>query len=68
VDTNLLKQHIQKFMAHAKRDPIKIDRDLRERIELNTYYQGFSRDRMLMMTPEDVYEYLSRLGYVDLGQ
>jgi hypothetical protein len=61
VDTNLLKQHIQKFMAHAKRDPIKIDRDLRERIELNTYYQQFSRDRMLMMTPEDVYEYLSRL-------
>src|SRR5947199_334426 len=61
MDRNLLRQHIQKFVADAKRDPNKIERDLKEHIELTTYYQQFSRERMLTMTAEDVYDYLSRL-------
>jgi len=61
VDTNLLREHIQKFLADARRDPNRIDRDLRERIELTTFYKQFSIERILAMSSEDVYEYLSGL-------
>lgn len=32
MDTNLLRKHIQQFIADANHDPLRIDRDLKERI------------------------------------
>ena len=61
MDRELLRRHIQKFVADAQRDPRKFEQDLRERIDHTTYYRQFSRERILMMTAEDIYDYLSRL-------
>jgi hypothetical protein len=61
MNTELLRKHIEKFVAESRRNPKKFEDDLKERTELSAYYQQFSRDRMLAMTPEDVHEYLSRL-------
>jgi hypothetical protein len=61
MNKELLKKHIDKFVADSRRDPKKFEDDLRERSELTEYYQQFSQERVLKMTPEDIYGYLSRL-------
>lgn len=61
MNEGLLKEHIQKFLADARRDPTKFERDLRERIDITTYYRQFSRERMLVMSTDDIYDYLSKL-------
>jgi hypothetical protein len=61
MDRELLRQHIQKFVADAHRDSRTFQQDLRERIDITTYYRQFSRDRILTMTAEDIYDYISRL-------
>ncbi len=61
MDKDLLKQHIQKFVTDSQRDPKRFEQDLRERIDITTYYLQFSKEKIQSMTPEDIYDYLSRL-------
>jgi hypothetical protein len=61
MDKDLLKKHIDAFVADSRRNPKKFEGDLRERTELTAYYRCFSEERIRRMTPEDIYEYLSRL-------
>ncbi len=58
---DLLRQHIEKFVSDSRKDRKKFDQELRERAELTAFYRQFSRDRILEMTAEDIYGYLSRL-------
>ena len=61
MDRKLLKEHIDKFLEDERRDPPKFEQDIRERTDLTAYYRKFSRDRILGMSIEDIYDYLSRL-------
>ena len=61
MDRDLLKRHIQMFMAEAQRVPSKFEQDLRERSDIVKYYRQFSRERMIAMAADDIYDYLSRL-------
>ncbi len=49
-------------------DPEAHHKDTEERRERVAYYQSWDRDRLLAMTAEDLYDYLSRLlGHAYLG-
>lgn len=61
MDKNLLSKHIKTFSSKAKDHPERFKEDFKERLELVTYYQKFTRDKILSMTEEDIYEYLSQL-------
>jgi hypothetical protein len=61
MNRDLLSQHIQKFAAEARSDPVRFEQELGERIEITAYYRQFGRERILAMTSEDIYDYLSRL-------
>jgi hypothetical protein len=61
MDRDLLRRHIQNFVAVGQRDPNKFEQDLRERSDIVKYYRQFSRERIMAMTPEDIYDYLSKL-------
>lgn len=58
---SLLRKHIQKFVQASKKDPHEFNQHLKERLDFTTYYQQFTHDRILAMTPEETYEYISRL-------
>lgn len=58
---SLLRKHIQKFVQASKQDPQEFNQHLKERLDFTTYYQQFTHDRILAMTPEETYEYISKL-------
>ena len=61
MDLNLLRDHLAKYVEHMKNDPDKFEKDLEERKERIAYYQSCTADKILKMTEEDFYEYLSKL-------
>jgi hypothetical protein len=61
VNTPLLKKHIASYIKKIQEDPAKYQHDLKERLERTRYYQAWSRVRMLAMTADELYEYLSPL-------
>ena len=61
MNKELLKKHIQDFISHSKKNPDKFNEDFKERLDLISYYQKFKSSKILSMTEEDVYEYLSKL-------
>jgi hypothetical protein len=61
MNQNLLRKYIGDFMSDAKNNSEEFDNDLKERIDLITYYQSFDRDKILKMTEEDIFEYISKL-------
>lgn len=58
---DILKKQIKIFMNEFKQNPSKFDDDYKERLDLITYYQGFTKDRILSMTEDEIYEYISKL-------
>jgi hypothetical protein len=61
MNKDLLKQHIHDFISDSKKDPIKYQQDLNERSQITSYYRLFTEDKILLMTEDDIYEYLSKL-------
>jgi hypothetical protein len=61
MNKELLKQHIEKFLADSKKDQKKFDEDFRERADLINYYQSFTKEKILSMSEEEIYEYISKL-------
>ena len=57
----LLNKHIQSFLDTLKKEPEKRLADLQERRELVNYYRSFTADKILCLTEEEIYEYLSKL-------
>ncbi len=61
MNKELLKKHIEHFVSHSKENPDKFNEDFKERLDLINYYQRFTSGKILLMTEEEIYEYLSKL-------
>jgi len=61
VNIELLKKHIESYKINLKKDPEKRINDLNERKERIGYYQSWTKDKILSMTEDDLYNYISRL-------
>jgi len=61
MDTTLLKKLISEFISDSKKDPITYNKELTERLQLTEYYKSFTDNRILAMTEEDIYRYISQL-------
>lgn len=61
MDKDLLIKHIKNFIADSKKQTEKFKKDFKERVDLISYYESFSKDKIVSMDQEDIYEYLSKL-------
>lgn len=61
MDNVLLKRHIDIYKKNLAKDPEKHTRDLAERKERIAYYQSWTKEMILAMTVEGLYEYISKL-------
>jgi len=61
LDTALLKKHIATYKQNLLKDPEKHTKDLAERKERIAFYQSWTKERLLAMTEEEFYDYLSHL-------
>jgi hypothetical protein len=61
MDKELLIKHIKNFVSKSEKDSEKYIDDLKERLDLISYYQAFTENKLLSMSEDDVYEYISRL-------
>lgn len=61
MNKELLKKHISSYLSYSKNEPERFRQDMKERVELIRYYEDFTHERMLAMTEDDIYEYLSKL-------
>ena len=61
MNKDLLKKHISNFVEDSKKDKVKFTEHFRERKELVNYYQSFHKEKIVSMTEEDIYQYLSKL-------
>lgn len=61
MDTALLKKHISAYKQNLLKDTEKHLKDLDERKERIAFYQSWTKERLLAMTEEEFYDYLSRL-------
>jgi hypothetical protein len=56
-----LNEHIHNFIDRLGANPSLSHKYFEERLKRVTYYQSFDRQKILNMTAEDVYDYLSQL-------
>jgi len=61
MNKNLLKEHIQIYLAKLAKNPTAEMADLSERKERAAYYEGWTAKRLQSMTQDDLTEYLSKL-------
>ncbi len=61
MNKSLLKKHISSFITTSRKNRQKYQEDLRERLAFTAYYQSFTKEKILAMTAEDLFEYLSQL-------
>lgn len=61
MDKKLLIKHIKHFIADMKKDPERFNKDYQERLELVDYYKSHVREKIINMTQEDIYYYISKL-------
>jgi len=61
MDKDLLKKYIKEFILKSNKDPQKFADDLKERSDIVNYYSQYTKDKILTMNEETIYEYLSKL-------
>jgi len=61
MDIVLLQKHIENYKKHLADNPEKHLKDLEERKQRTDYYRSWSKDRLLKITEEEFYEYISKL-------
>ncbi len=61
MDSQKLQSTITAFIKSKKANAAYHDDNWTERKERKTYYQSFNRDKLLSMTEDDFFEYISRL-------
>ena len=61
MNNSKLQFAIAAFMKNKKTNAAYYDENWTERNERKAYYQSFTKDKLLAMTEEDFFEYISRL-------
>jgi hypothetical protein len=61
MNKELLKKHIQKYYQKYKENPKKYKEELLERKERIKYYQSWTKEKILKMDEDDLFEYISKL-------
>jgi len=62
MNKEILKKHIKDFLNKLNNEPEKLKVEAaNERTERVEYYQSWTKDKIIKMTPEDILEYLSKL-------
>jgi len=61
MDKELLRKHIRDYISSIKKDFKSYEEDREERKQLISYYQEFTKERILTMSSDKLYEYLSKL-------
>ena len=61
MDKDLLKKRLQKFVSDSYDKPEQFDADFKERNDSLSFYQAFTHDRIIQMTDDQIYDYISRL-------
>jgi len=61
MNKQILIKHVKHFIEDSKNDPKKFERDYEERQHFVNYYQSFTRNNIMRMTEDDVYQYISNL-------
>lgn len=61
MNLELLRHHIKNFIDQSRKYPERFDADFKQRQEITDYYRQFTRHRILAMTSEDIFEYISKL-------
>lgn len=61
MDEQKLKMAIQSYVSKKKSNAIYYDENLSERKERKAYYQAFNEEKLLAMTEEEFFEYISKL-------
>jgi len=61
MDKAILSKHIKNFISNQKKNKGKFSESYKKRLGMIDYYQSFTRDKILAMNEEDIYEYLSQL-------
>ena len=61
MDLNLLRKHIKGYVKAIEEDREKHIQDMAERKERKLFYQSWTKNRILKMGEEELYEYLARL-------
>ena len=56
-----LKKQLSSFVKKPKQEPEKFISDYRERLDLIEYYKSFDKQKILSMTSDDLYPYISKL-------
>jgi hypothetical protein len=61
MNKQILIKHIKDFLEELKNSPEKFKEDSKERFELIEYYQSYAKAKIIRMTEEDIYQYISKL-------
>ena len=61
MNIDLLRKHIGRYTQNLAKNPEKQAEDLAERKERMDFYQSWTKERILSMSEEDFYSYISRL-------
>ena len=61
MDLKLLRKHIAKYLAHSAKDPTRHKKDWGDRQARIKRYQSWSREKILAMDRDALYEYLAPL-------
>lgn len=61
MNREILTKHMKLFLENLEKNSDKHKEDSKERLELTEYYQNFTKDKIIRMTEEEIYQYVSKL-------
>ena len=61
MDEQLLNKHIHQFIERSRKETSEYQEHYQERKELIEFYQSFTKEKLLNITEEDLYTYLTPL-------
>lgn len=61
MNTSLLRDHIKQYLHRLAKDKAKHDEDLIEREQRKVFFRNWTSDRILAMSEEEMYSYISLL-------
>ena len=61
MNTDLLRKHINEHKNKLQSEPEKYGEDLKERWERRAYYQSWTKERLVSMDENGLYDYVSKL-------
>ncbi|MCM8782118.1 MAG: hypothetical protein NC828_03610 [Candidatus Omnitrophica bacterium] len=61
MNKEVLKKHIEAFKEKVEQERARYQKDWEERLNIVKFYQGFTKEKILAMTEEDIYAYIAPL-------